>query len=238
MKSHITETPDKDAGEHISKLLREHRGEYVLLLLSGGSALNILSHIKTEHMSPSVTIAMADEHFTRDAAGNNFLQVTATPFYAASVEKGANFIPSVPGEYEKLHEFSARMRETFEKYLQEYPERFTIGVFGIGEDGHTAGIFPAPLDQFESIYKTDDFYIHVTQHTHAYSERTTVTPTLIEELVDEVILYAIGTNKCENILDYMYNRTFLQHEIPALIPASHPQSVLFTDCPTLTPEVV
>jgi hypothetical protein len=78
----------------------------------------------------------------------------------------------------------------------------------------------------------------VTQYTHAYSERTTVTPTLIEELIDEVILYAIGTNKCENILDYMYNRTFLQHEIPALIPASHPQSVLFTDCPTLTPEVV
>jgi 6-phosphogluconolactonase/glucosamine-6-phosphate isomerase/deaminase len=153
MKSHITETPDKDAGEHIGNLLREHKDEYVLLLLSGGSALNILTHIDTQFMSPKVTIAMADEHFTRDETGNNFLQVCASPFYEASVEKGAVFIPSVPGEYEKLHEFSARMRETFEEYLAEHPERFTIGVFGIGEDGHTAGIFPAPLDQFESTIK-------------------------------------------------------------------------------------
>jgi len=75
----------------------------------------------------------------------------------------------------------------------------------------------------------------VTQTAHPYPQRTSVTPAFIEEYIDEIVLYAVGTNKCENILDYMYNRTFKEHEIPALIPASHPHSMLFTDCPSLTP---
>lgn len=235
MKTFISENPAVEAGEYISALLNVHADEHILLLLSGGSAFSILDHIETHTLGKHITIGMVDERFTTQRDGNNFLLFSETDFFSKAQALGVKFFVSVPEENEKQYEFAERMRETLEDYFYGNPECYAVGIFGVGEDGHTAGIFPAPEEEFNRIYKTDDFYTHVTQNRHEYSQRTTVTPAFIEEVLDEVLLYAVGKNKCENILDYMYNRVFAQHEIPALIPASHPQSVLFTDCPSLTP---
>ncbi len=235
MKTHVTEKPESEAGKYISDVLKQHAHEHILLLLSGGSAFSIIPHIATEDLGSHVTIGMVDERFTVKEDGNNFLLFTRTPFYSEAKESGVRFFESVPEPQEKQYEFAQRMQEQIEDYFYGHPNSFAVGVFGIGEDGHTAGIFPATEDEFARIYKTNDFYIHVTQNRHEYAQRTTITPALIEEVLDEVVIYAVGKNKCENILDYMYNRTFAPHEIPALIPASHPHSILFTDCPTLTP---
>lgn len=235
MKTHISETPDKEAGEFISAMLEEHAHDNMLLLLSGGSAFAILPYIDTSNITSKVTIGMADERFTRDEQGNNFLTLQKTPFYEKAYKAGAQFFESVPKESERQEDFANRIKEEIEAHFYAHPNSYALGIFGIGEDGHTAGIFPTSEKDFASLYKTSEFYIALTQESHAYPFRTTVTPTLIEEVLDDVVLYAVGTNKCENILDYMYNRTFEQHEVPALIPASHPQSILFTDCPTLTP---
>lgn len=235
MRSHITETPDMAAGKYVSSILESHKSQPVLLLLSGGSAFSILDHIDHSVLGEHITIGFVDERFTYDPQGNNFLLLSKTSFYSKALNSGVQFIESVPGEFEKHHEFAIRMNEQLDQYTAEHPSGYNIGIFGIGEDGHTAGIFPSPIETFSRIYQTGDLYIHVTQTAHEYAERTTVTPTFIEESLDEVVLYAVGKNKCENILDYMYNKTFTQHEIPALIPASHPQSMLFTDCPSITP---
>jgi 6-phosphogluconolactonase/glucosamine-6-phosphate isomerase/deaminase len=235
MRSSITENPDKEAGEYISSVLKEHAQEDILLLLSGGSAFSILMYIKTENIGPNVTIGFVDEHFTADPEGNNFLIFTQTEFYKAAEASGAKFITSVPFTHEKHHEFADRIRQQLEDYIDAHPSSFKFAVFGIGEDGHTAGIFPSSSEEFTRIYQIDEAYTYVTQTAHKYAERTTITPTFIEEMLDEVILYAIGKNKCDNILNYMYNQTFTKHEIPALIPASHPHSMLFTDCPTIDP---
>lgn len=235
MKTHISEKPDKEAGEFISLMLKEHKGDHVLLLLSGGSAFSILPYIETENIDEFVTIGMSDERFTRDEQGNNFLILQRSDFYEKALTAGAHFFESVPHVGERQEDFANRIKEEIEAHFYAHPNSYALGIFGIGEDGHTAGIFPTSEKDFASLYKTSEFYIPLTQNRHVYPFRTTITPTLIEEVLDDVVLYAVGTNKCENILDYMYNRTFTQHEIPALIPASHPQSVLFTDCPTLTP---
>jgi 6-phosphogluconolactonase/glucosamine-6-phosphate isomerase/deaminase len=182
-----------------------------------------------------VHIGLTDERFTTDAEGNNFLQLQQTEFYKKVKDSGAQFFNSSPKENETQTEFSSRLKEEIEKYFYSNPESYALGVFGIGEDGHTAGIFPMGEKEFTDTYRTPEFYIPVFEPANAYPHRSSITPAFIEEVVDDVVLYAVGTNKCENILDYMYNRTFTEHEIPALIPASHPQSVLFTDCPTLIP---
>jgi 6-phosphogluconolactonase/glucosamine-6-phosphate isomerase/deaminase len=235
MKSHISDTPDIDAGTYISQMLEVHRAEDILLLFSGGSAFAILPHIKTDLLGTHVTIGMVDERFTREEKANNFLQFQQSAFYAEAQNKGVRFFESVPKEGETHEDFAERIKVEIETYFYSNPNNYAIGVFGIGEDGHTAGIFPKPEKDFALVYKTDAFYIPITQDKLPYPWRTTITPTFIEEVIDDVVLYAVGTNKCENILDYMYNKTFTQHEIPALIPASHPQSMLFTDCPTITP---
>lgn len=235
MKSQISDTPDSEAGKYISNMLVAHAHQHILLLLSGGSAFAILKHIEMSSFGPHITIAMVDERFTRDERGNNFLHLTQTDFYKKAGEQGSQFLESVPKQGERQEDFAYRIKEEIEVHFYAHPNSYALGIFGIGEDGHTAGIFPTTEKVFSSLYKTSEFYIAITQEKHAYPFRTTVTPTFIEEVLDDVVLYAVGTNKCENILDYMYNRTFSQHEIPALIPASHPQSILFTDCPSLTP---
>ncbi len=235
MKSHISDTPDIDAGKYISLMLKEHAHENILLLLSGGSAFAILQHIQTEHFGPHMTIGMVDERFTREEKGNNFLQLRQSVFYEEANTAGVNFFESIPKENERQEDFAERIKDAIETHFYAYPNSYALGIFGIGEDGHTAGIFPTTEKDFASLYKTSEFYIPITQEKLPYPWRTTITPTFIEEVLDDVVLYAVGTNKCENILDYMYNKTFTQHEIPALIPASHPQSILFTDCPTITP---
>jgi len=235
MRTHVSENPDKDAGEHLTSLLREHSHENILLVLSGGSTFALLPYIDPSVLGPHLTICMSDERFTRDENGNNFLQLTNTEFFEHAKVAGASYIDSTPQLNEPQQVFTLRMQETFTAYMDAHPEYYAVGTFGIGEDGHTAGIFPAPIKEFTSLYRSGELYVSLTQTQAPYPFRATVTPTFIEEVLDEVILYAVGKNKCENILDYMYNRTFEQHEVPALIPASHPQSILFTDCPTLMP---
>ncbi len=235
MKTQVSLKPNEEAGGYISSMLKQHKGEDILLLLSGGSALSILDYVETEYINERVTIGLSDERFTIDVLGNNYLLLQETNFYKKAAEAGAHFLTSSPVEKETQEAFAERIKLNIESYFYAHPESYAIGIFGIGEDGHTAGIFPMSEEDFTAVYRTSDFYIPVIQNTNAYPYRSTITPAFIEEVLDDVVLYAVGTNKCDNILNYMYNRTFAEHEIPALIPASHPQSILFTDCPTLIP---
>ncbi len=233
MKTRISETPAQEAGEYITEKLREHTGEHILLLLGGGSALLVLDHIDINALHKQVTLVTTDERFTRDIQGNNFSALEQLPFYTKATEQEVSFINSVPREGESHHAFAKRLQDAFDHYFIEFPNAYTIGLFGIGEDGHTASIFPANESDFEAIYQDGKMYVPVTQSAFPYPLRTTVTPTFIEEKIDDVVLFAVGSNKCDNILNYMYNRNFSNFQIPALFPAQHPQSILFTDCPTL-----
>jgi 6-phosphogluconolactonase len=80
-----------------------------------------------------------------------------------------------------------------------------VGIFGIGTDGHTAGILPeSPAvkvkDSLLTSYEGPDFY------------RITVTPAFIER-VNAAILYAKGEEKARVL------RTLLQDEPPERVPA-------------------
>jgi 6-phosphogluconolactonase/glucosamine-6-phosphate isomerase/deaminase len=155
-------------------------------------------------------------------------------FYHDLPEENIGLIASLPLSGEDHQSFAKRMSDAYEAFLHAYPNAYALGIFGIGEDGHTAGIFPGPEKEFlQSYRKTEEYCIPVVHLQSRYPQRISVTPAFIEDVLDEVVLFAVGTNKCENILDYMFNRTFEEYQVPALIPASHPQSILFTDCPSL-----
>lgn len=233
MRTQVSVTPETEAGKYLTEVLDAHATREVLLILSGGSALSILHHIHTDSLGSHVTVCMADERYTHEIDGQNFTGLMQTSFYEHARESHVQFLDTTPKQHEPLHVFTLRIKDMLEAYITEHPNCYAIGVLGIGEDGHTAGIFPASENEFTTLYRGGEYYVSLTQTKAPYPFRSTITPTFIEEVLDEVILYAVGKNKCENILDYMYNRTFEPHEIPALIPASHPQSTLFTDCPTL-----
>lgn len=233
MKTNISDTPAKDAGEFIHDLLRKHRNEPTLFLVSGGSALEVLSHIQPYIFGPHMLIGTTDDRFTR-LEGNNFKQITETDFYVQACAQGTQFIDSYPMKNESIDMLVDRLQMTLDDFFKRYPENYTLGLFGIGEDGHTASIFPNNEAAFEAIYRTGKLYCSSITDKSEYQQRVTITPIVIEEVLSDVVLYAVGKNKCDNILTQMLSSNFTDYELPALIPARHPHSELFTDCEQIT----
>jgi 6-phosphogluconolactonase/glucosamine-6-phosphate isomerase/deaminase len=234
MKNSYSSTPKEDAGAHITAVLKEKSDVPTLLVLSGGSCAQILPHLRIEARTAPLVIAFGDERFTTTKEGNHYAQFRESDFYRELPEENISLVPSLPLPGEDHQSFAKRMNDAYETFLDAYPNAYALGIFGIGEDGHTAGIFPGPEKEFLQTYRrTEEYCIPVVYLQSRYPQRISVTPAFIEDVLDEVVLFATGTNKCENILDYMFNRSFEEYQIPALIPASHPQSILFTDCPSL-----
>lgn len=233
MKTHISEQPAHDASAYIAQKISDHKEQHILFLISGGSSLSIAQELPKEIYNSQITVSTTDERFTKDLQGNNFLQLQQTTFFTEAGDTGFSTIATVPKDGESHSDFALRIQQEFENLYKVYPNTYTIGLFGIGEDGHTAGIFPKSETDFQLTYRTNDFYIPIVQEGILYPQRTTLTPAFIEDKIDDVVLFAVGSNKCDNILNYMHNKNFKQSEIPALIPASHPESILFTDCKTL-----
>ncbi len=233
MKTSITAAPGQDAGKHISDTLRMHAHQPVLFLISGGSALTVLTHIDPEVLGANITIGLVDERFTTDEQGNNFMQLESTDFYKTALEKGVRFIVTKPHSGERHENFALRIGDALESLIETTHTQFTVGLFGIGEDGHTASIFPSTEHEFKQAYNSDRPYVAISRPDIPYPFRISLTPQFIEEKIDEVILYAVGSKKCDNILSYMHTKNFGAHEIPALIPARHIGSTLFTDCAAL-----
>lgn len=230
MITNVSITPAQNAGVYISKYLEKHNDSNVLLLLSGGSALEVLAYIDTNLLTPKITISMLDERVSNDETVNNFLQLQKTNFYSEAHARGVGEIQTIPHQNESPLFFAKTVGEAFRNFLAENPTAKIIGLFGVGADGHTASIFPMPKDVFAKIYDSENIFVPVISDSANPNERISITPNFIESYIDEVVLYAIGKNKCDTVLQHMTSGAFEVHELPALAPAQHPKSYFFTDC--------
>lgn len=229
MKIFVSENPSQEAGEYITSHLHAHYREATLLLLSGGSAFDILNWIDMSRSGPNVLVGLVDDRYTNDE-GNNFVQLQMTAFYKRALERNILFIDSRPHGHETRELLILRMNEEIDAFKKSHPEHYALGLFGIGEDGHTASIFPASEIEFEEMYTAQEFFIPSHTELVPYKDRITVNPTVIEDMLNDVVLYAVGEQKCNTVLKQMHTRSFEDYELPVLIPARHPQSALFTDC--------
>lgn len=233
MKTQISSEPTQEAGGYITHVIREHGDAPILFLISGGSALSVLDKIETEALGPNMTVVMMDERFTTDTNGNNYSLLTQTAFYKDAEGSGVQFISTLPRSGERHEQFSERIGREVDTFIETHSDACILGLFGIGEDGHTASIFPATEQDFTDAYTSEQTYVAITRPQEQYPFRISITPAFIEEKISEVVLYAVGSKKCDNILSYMHTKNFGAHEIPALIPARHPNTTLFTDCEAL-----
>lgn len=188
MKIITTDEPLVAAAEHVADSIRREllAGRRVLWLLSGGSSLTIATLAAAElrdidHSRLSVT--MTDERYGAPGHDDeNWQQLLNSGFELP----GATLYRPLTGD--ALDDTVAHFNHWLDQAHQNVD--YTLGIFGIGPDGHTAGIkphSPAILSQhLAEGYQAEDF------------TRLTITPHLIMEC-DEVVIQASGDDK-ESVL--------------------------------------
>ena len=189
-------------------------GKKVLWLIPGGSSIAVAVEVaKILIGSPfgKLTVTLTDERYGEmNHQDSNWLQLQQAGFYLPE----AHLIPVLSGKDKEA---------TTEDYAMCLKEElantdYSIGFFGIGDDGHTAGILPGSPA------------VHSEHLTADYSggnfERITITPKVIAQL-DEAFVYAVGESKWAALLK-LESEVALNEE-PAQILKQVPKLTIFTD---------
>jgi 6-phosphogluconolactonase/glucosamine-6-phosphate isomerase/deaminase len=234
----ITDTPAKEAGEQVNHLIQEHVGD-VVCILSGGSALDIVEHIRPgkkcfhadcpeemcEKSECRTLFMMGDERVRREPQINNLLQLQSRyPKHPIL----AHLIETVPEEHESANSFALRVAEKFFSILTELNNPKIMYLLGVGTDGHTAGIFPLPCEAFRKTYQDDLTYVSVSLEGLTIDSRASFTPSWILQNVDELIGYVVGADKQE-ILTKLNTEDKKLNERPAELLKLHRRTTVYTD---------
>ncbi len=198
----------------------------VLLMLSGGSALSLLEAIPSDVFDAKLTITMLDERYSIDPAISNFAQLEATDFYSRAVAAGAATISTKVLNDETVDALRRRIECSLYEWRANYRDGIIIATMGVGEDGHTAGIFAGDHGvDFES-----DCWIlsyDLPALVSPYSPRITVSNTFLRHYVNTAIVYAIGENKYRH-LKQVQSEAVPVRDIPAAILQEMKEVKIFT----------
>lgn len=210
LRSH---TPDYDAGKALENLLQRCEKLPMLLLLSGGSALSILQNVSTDFFTDNLTLSVLDERCSEDASVRNLTQLRETNFYQAAVVSGVKDI----SPQQKIGITCVNLQKQWEGDLRlwrsSYPKGTVVAIMGIGVDGHTAGMFAGEED-FSGLAWTH-FY-QLSKDINKYTKRITITHTFLREVVDEVIVFAVGEGK-NKVLEKIQQEDDVVDTLPAAI---------------------
>lgn len=191
-------------------------GKNVLLFLSGGSNISVgvkIAELLKSEDCKNLTITLVDERYGDFGHPNSNWQKLLDQGFDLPQAK---LIPVLGGDdptftVEKFNENMA-----YEFNVAEY----TIGLFGVGLDGHTAGILPNSVAvQSQDLvcgYETQEFY------------RITITPNLIENL-NEAVVFVQGEEKWPVLDDLQKNIDIMK--MPAQVLKKVKLLTVFTDNP-------
>jgi 6-phosphogluconolactonase/glucosamine-6-phosphate isomerase/deaminase len=169
------------------------------------AAAQVICSLDTSHLS----IGLADERYGPLGHQNeNYTQLVSAgfPLPITRVLTGAS-----------IEETAAVFALSLKQILQSAD--FSLGVFGIGADGHTAGIKPhspsVTSTKAAVAYTWDDY------------ERITVTPLIVRRL-NEAVIYAAGSEKADTLRSLLHEDLPLADQ-PAQVLKSVKASTLYTD---------
>ena len=203
----------------------------LLLLLSGGSSLQLLERISDDHFGEHMTMIVLDERFSRDENINNFEQVQKTRLYSEAQNAGVTFIDTSVRESDTREDLAKRMERKLKKWVEENPEGEIFATIGIGTDGHVAGIMPYPEgeSEFEEKFNSKSTWVkgYDAGNKNEYPERVTVTLPFIRKIEKSVTL-VLGENKKE-VLESVESDEGSLHKTPARVLRSIEDVQVFTD---------
>jgi 6-phosphogluconolactonase/glucosamine-6-phosphate isomerase/deaminase len=178
-------TPEEaiiSCGNKLNLSLTENKKIPILLLLSGGSALKVLEEILPEALGEHITISMLDERFSENEKINNFCQMQKTGFYELALASGCNIIGTLPRPKESGANFCQRIETSLKAWQKNNPNGKIFATFGMGTEGHTAGIFPiSNTTEFENLFQKENWLTYYSANTK-YTERVTTTLSFFENI--------------------------------------------------------
>lgn len=191
-------------------------GKTVAWFIPGGSALGVAIDVAqrlTDTPLDTLRVTLTDERYGEiDHPDENWRQLLSAGF---SLPGATLYRVVQPGLARR--ETTERFGATIEHFLDE--SDFAIGFFGIGADGHTAGIKPHAFSMDTPAYAAsfvgEDF------------ERITITPRAIARL-DIAVAYACGSGK-RTVLQSLLRDDFALDDQPAQSLKTAGTFQLFTD---------
>ncbi len=218
------------AGKALDKMVKDRNGKPLLLLLSGGSSLDLLEYISDEALKGGITIGMLDDRYSRDPAVNSYMILNDGIFFERALQKGCIIMDSSVSEHESLELYAERYESYIKEWMTMYPDGIIRATVGIGPDGHTSGILPNPEDPetFEALFNTEKLimgYYVGDKSPHKY--RMTSTFTLMKKF-DQVMTYMSGKNKKEALQKVLAEEGDLA-ETPGRIVRELKNVTIYTD---------
>lgn len=213
----VTEQDDLHIVDYLTSTLAAHleADESVLWLVPGGSAMKVAAQVLAalEDVDTSkLCVTLTDERYGRpDHPDENWTQLEQLGFNVSMI----NAYRVLRGEDIEItaQDFGDKLQRLFATY------DYKIGLFGIGADGHTAGIKPHSVattsDEYAAQFEGDDF------------ARVTMTPKAIASL-DEVVAYAHGADKFATLRQLLHE-TVPIYDQPAQALKTVGMSTLFSD---------
>ncbi len=220
---------EKKAGELLQTLCATT--DYpMLLLVAGGSALNVLQEVSLTRGS-HITLGVVDERYSHDALHNNFLQLKNTTLYTTGIQAGITCIDTSPQERGSMEELVTVMKEAFRTWRGKHHTGKIYVVLGVGTDGHIAGIMPFPRDEekFHELFENKEVAVvgYDAEDKNPIPLRVTATLPFLRE-VDGAIVYAVGDQKAEALQKVVAHEGTL-FSTPARVLKQMKSVTLFTD---------
>lgn len=208
----------------------------VLILLSGGSAAPVgaaicrdlehsLSGDESAYPVPAeCMVTLVDERF--GPAGHpdsnwNFFTLKDLPWKQLIPVPVLTATDNNPDLFlETVRKFDGFLSWAVTRHTQG--RLFIAAVFGIGEDGHTAGILP---DSPASLLSTSS-PLYATGYHHAPYSRITMTPSFFPS-IDLAMVWASGTNKRKPLESLLADSSY--ERMPAQLLKLPRETIMYTD---------
>ncbi len=199
------------AAEFIAQriLSKLNEGKKVLWFATGGSSIKVcilVSEILRNHPHKNLTVALTDERYgVVGHKDSNWQQLQDGGFGLPE----AKLLPILNG------------KDVLVTTVDFNDTEYKIGLFGVGKDGHTAGVLP----ESGAVESKDFVYSYIALPF----ERTTLTLNAIKKL-DEAVVFMQGEEKWKVLEDLEKDIEFSKQ--PAQILKSIPLLTIFSDYKT------
>lgn len=205
---------------YLTEIIQSHlsAGERVTWIVTGGSAISIAAMVSQNLATTDtsrLSITLTDERYGLPGhADSNWQQLLNGGFSLPN----AHLYPVLRGK--ELIDTVDDYREILRQVIEEAD--YTIGLFGIGPDGHIASLFPG----YPALNEAASYAVIVENSPKPPPLRISMSPVAVRA-VDEAVMYIAGPDKTEVITSLRTPKP--SSEQPAQLLKQIPTSIIFND---------